>query len=42
MKKEYLELSFNIIKLTADVITTSEAKPKDFGDGDWGVKDDFI
>lgn len=44
MKKKYLGPSLTYVEFTADVITTSGAteKPYGFGDGDWGVEDDFI
>ena len=41
MKKLYLEPSLEIIKLIIDVITMSDESLVNFGDGDWGVDDDF-
>ena len=41
MKKMYLEPSLTYIRLITDVITTSDDSLFDFGDGDWGVNDDF-
>ena len=41
MKKLYFEPSLVVIRLITDVITTSGDALFDFGDGDWGVDDDF-
>lgn len=42
MKKMYQAPNLTYIKFTEDAVTTSNAKPYNFGDGDWGVEDDFV